>query len=243
MAIRAMQHPVRDNIPINTVLLSVSDKQDLQYLVLGLMDINPNVKFMSTGGTFTKIDEYLGESSEKHLMKVSDYTGFPEMEGGLVKTLHPKIHAGILGERNNPEHQRYLKEELDNAAYIDLVVGNLYPFEEMVAKVERGDIDKDTSEPYNFESARGNVDIGGPSFLRGVAKNFPSCAALTDPEGYGPFIEEVKENNGFTTFGQRLELAKRVFAMTQEYDNSILNYMLQSAHDAEDIKSYYKFSD
>ena len=140
MSIRDAEGQIEGNIPVKNVLVSVSDKSGLEGFVKGLIEVNPDVRFMSTGGTYKKIDELLGESSEKHLIQVSDYTGFPEMEGGLVKTLHPKIHAGLLGERNNPEHQRYLKEDLDNGVYIDMVVVNLYPFKDIVAKIKSGEI-------------------------------------------------------------------------------------------------------
>jgi phosphoribosylaminoimidazolecarboxamide formyltransferase/IMP cyclohydrolase len=147
-------------------------------------------------------------------MEVAEYTGFPEMQRGLVKTLHPKIHAGILGERNNPEHQRYLAEEMNGGVYIDMVVVNLYPFEETIAKPDS-----------TFETARGNIDIGGPTMIRGAAKNFPSCAVVCEPGDYEKVMREIEENNGCTTFEQRLGLAQKVFDATARYDRFIAEFM------------------
>lgn len=235
MSIRDLKGSVENRIPIKNVLISVFDKEKLDFLIPGLIIIgkksNYDVKFMSTGGTYERIKDLLG-TDYKRLIEVSEYTGFPEMEGGLVKTLHPKIHAGILGERNNLEHKQYLKKELDNAVYIDLIVGNLYPFDKVIS-----------SPDTNFEKARGNIDIGGPTMIRGGAKNFLSCAVLCNPTDYTEFLKIVGENKGCTTFEQRLNLAKKVFAITSEYDASILKYMKNEAHNFQDIKNLYKFSD
>ena len=150
MAIRNVKGKITDLIRVENVLISVYDKTGLDFFVPELLNLNPRMRFMSTGGTYSKLREILGNSHESNLMEVADYTGFPEMEGGLVKTLHPKIHAGILGERNNPEHQKYL-QDLGNGVFIDMVVVNLYPFQDVV------------NSDANFEQARGHIDIGGPT--------------------------------------------------------------------------------
>lgn len=214
MAIRDLQGLVDDLIPVNTVLISVSDKGGLETFVPGLVEINPGIRFLSTGGTYTKMKEILGSSAADRLMEVADYTEFPEMEGGLVKTLHPKIHAGILGERNHPEHQRFLKEEINNASYIDMVVVNLYPFNRTVS-----------TPGISFEKARGHIDIGGPAMLRGAAKNFLGCAAVSYPQIYSMLLDHIRDNNGCTSFEQRFELMQQAFDETALYDQAIANYL------------------
>ena len=231
MSIRDAKGQIEDKIPVKNVLVSVFDKSGLEAFVKGLIEANPDVRFMSTGGTYKKIDELLGDSAGEHLIQVSDYTGFPEMEGGLVKTLHPKIHAGLLGERNNPEHQRYLAEDLENGVYIDMVVVNLYPFEKVTAAPD-----------VTFEKARGNIDIGGPTMLRAAAKNFLSCAAVCSPGDYEKILADVKANDGCTTFEQRLQLMRKVFDMTSKYDKAITGYILGQMHDnPAGIRTCYEF--
>jgi phosphoribosylaminoimidazolecarboxamide formyltransferase/IMP cyclohydrolase len=231
MSIRDMKGLVRDEIPVQNVLMSVFDKTGLDVLVYGIMEASPNVRFMSTGGTYKKVKELLGDRANEHLMEVAEYTKFPEMEGGLVKTLHPKIHAGILGERNNPAHQDYLKSVLDNGVYIDMVVVNLYPFDQVIAK-----------PGVTFEQARGNIDIGGPTMIRAAAKNFMSCASVCDPENYGMIVEHLSKNNGTTNFVLRSFLASKVFAATAEYDANIAKYMAKNiVGKPEDVRACYKF--
>lgn len=230
MSIRDVKGEVQDLIPVENVLISVFDKTGLEELISGLLENNKDVRFISTGGTYKKIKEILGDKTDNHLIEVAKYTGFPEMAGGLVKTLHPKIHAGILGERNNPEHRQYLTQDLNNGVYIDMVVVNLYPFDKVIA-------DPDVT----IEKARGHIDIGGPTMLRAAAKNFLSCAPVCDPKDYKTILKTMKEQNGCTSFEQRLELAGKVFKKTGIYDNLIAQYMDKQLNEegAEQIKKYY----
>lgn len=229
MTIRDVKGEVDDRIPVNTVLLSVYDKTGLDKLVFGLLEQNPGILFLSTGGTYKAMQQMLGEKAIPSLMEVSHYTGFPEMEGGLVKTLHPKIHAGILGERHNPEHLKYLQDM--NGRFIDMVVVNLYPFEKKIA------------EPgCTFEQARGNIDIGGPTMVRAAAKNFMSCAVVVDPDDYTSILSEVRTNDGCTTFNTRLTLAQRAFNITAKYESQIANYM-RNIGLVGDIRTQYKISE
>jgi len=227
MTIRDLKGVVEDSIPVQTVLVSVFDKSGLEEFIPGLVALNPRIRFLSTGGTYGQIRGILDNPGEGTLLSIEKYTGFPEMEGGLVKTLHPKIHAGILAERNNLEHQRFLQEM--NAEHIDMVVVNLYPFEKVIE-----------SPGVTFEHARGNVDIGGPTMLRAAAKNFPSCAAVCDPFDYVKILQQLKETGGSTSFNQRLGLAKKVFARTFMYDNVVANYFSIEA-DPEKVRPQYKF--
>ena len=237
MSIRDMKGVVKDLIPVENVIVSVSEKEGLKQFIPGLIEINPEVRFLSTGGTFTEIKKLLGADYKKNLMEISEYTGFPEMEGGLVKTLHPKIHAGILGERNNPAHQEYLKSM--SADYIDMVVVNLYPFQEMVRKIEAGEINPQTQKPYDFESARGNIDVGGPTMIRAAAKNFMSCAAVCDPGDYSNILRHINFCNGATSFSSRFSLAKKVFKTTASYDQTIADYLANNVIDQ--IREEYTF--
>ena len=272
MTIRDAIGKQEDKIPVKSVLLSVSNKGGLETFIPGLMEVSPKIIFMSTGGTYKTVKEILGADAADHLIEVAKYTEFPEMQGGLVKTLHPKIHAGILGERNNPDHQEYIRdltktvEFLDSdvkrvfdaeigkeyrvqviegitGVYIDMVVVNLYPFKDMVAKVKSGEINPKTEKPYNFESARGNIDIGGPTMDRAGAKNFLSCAVVCDPGDYEKILADVKANDGCTTFDQRLALARDVFEMSWRYDKDVAKFMTEEINDNPDgIRACYEFT-
>ncbi|HLC52396.1 MAG TPA: hypothetical protein VJI98_04090 [Candidatus Nanoarchaeia archaeon] len=201
MTIRPNEHKVKDLIQVQHVLLSVFDKDRLDQLVNGLVAINPDVKFYSTGGTGKKITEVLGPMAADNYISVESFTGAPEMQGGLVKTLHPKIHAGLLAERGNHEHERYLRETMSEptgikGVYFDLAVVNLYPFEKVAAK-----------PGVTPEEARGNIDIGGPTMIMAAAKNWPSVAAVVRPMDYNKVLERIMEERG-TTAEMRFGLAQ-----------------------------------
>ncbi|MBN2111843.1 hypothetical protein JW707_01960 [Candidatus Woesearchaeota archaeon] len=230
--IRDLKGKVLDRIPVQNVLVSVFDKSGLEELIPGLVRANPDVGFMSTGGTYKKLKEILGDAAAAHLREVAEYTEFPEMEGGLVKTLHPKIHAGLLGERGNPEHQRYLEGTLSGGVYIDMVVVNLYPF------------DKVTSAPdVTFEKARGNIDIGGPTMIRAGAKNFPSCAVVCNPADYPELLKHIGENGGCITFDRRFRLAVDVFATMARYEKNIAAYFFDHIDKVGEVRANYKFAE
>lgn len=185
-------------------LLSVSDKTGIVELARELVSLGYNL--LSTGGT-AKLLEKEGIA----VTEVASYTGFPEMLDGRVKTLHPKIHAGILARRDIPEHMKALAEH--GIDPIDLVVVNLYPFEQTIAR-----------PGCSFEQAIENIDIGGPTMIRAAAKNHGSVAVVVDPADYGKIVEEIKAE-GCVTSKTRLELAKKVFAHTARYDGAITNYL------------------
>lgn len=196
------------------VLVSVFFKDGLAELVGGLLKINPDVIFYSTGGTGKKIVEVLGDLADKNYMPVEVFTGAPEMEGGLVKTLHPKIHAGLLAERGNPEHIKYLEVEMAKmgkgpGVYFDLLVSNLYPFMKAVE-----------AEDATAETARINIDIGGPGMTMAGCKNWHSVAVLSNPDQYSAFIDMIKDS-GATTAKQRFELAQQALKAVGDYRGSI----------------------
>ena len=230
MTIRDIEGGVQDLIKVDNIIVSVFDKTGLDGFVLGLVRVNPEIIFLSTGGTYVRIRDILGNPFLTNLVEVSEYTGSPEMEGGLVKTLHPKIHAGILGERNNPEHQRYLREELGGGVFIDMVVVNLYPFQQVAS-----------SSDVDFERARGHIDIGGPAMIRAAAKNFPGCAVVSDPMDYPGTLKHIIDNNGSTSFNQRFKFARKAFELTADYDRAVANYLKNQSLGG--VRRSYKFTE
>ncbi len=207
---------IDDLVKVRNVLISVSNKNGLNELIPELIRLNPEIKIFSTGGTFLKIQEILGDASESYLTQVSDYTGQPETQGGLVKTLDFKIYLGLLTETYNDSHQQDIKRT--GSVPIDMVIVNLYPFKETIMK-------KDVT----LEEARGNIDIGGPCMIRASAKNFIRVASIVDPEDYETVVSALKANNGKTTLGLRYDLSKKAFAHTAGYDQAISNYLASAS--------------
>ena len=189
-----------DRVPVKRALISLSDKNGLDGLAAELS--KRGVELVSTGGTAAKLRE-LGHE----VRDVSDLTGFPEMMDGRVKTLHPKVHGGLLGVRDNPDHAAAMEQH--GIQSIDLVVVNLYPFE---ATVSRG-ADRDQIIE--------NIDIGGPSMVRSSAKNHAHVAIVTDPADYEELLNELSANDGATSFEFRKRLAAKAFALTAAYDSTI----------------------
>jgi phosphoribosylaminoimidazolecarboxamide formyltransferase/IMP cyclohydrolase len=203
---------IDNQVKIQTILVSVSDKSGLDEFIPGLLDVNPDIVILSTGGTYGKIKEILGEKAESCLKQVSEYTGQPETQGGLVKTLDFKIYLGLLTETYNEAHQDDLKRT--NALAIDMVVVNLYPFSKTIVK-----------EGVDLEEARGNIDIGGPTMIRASAKNFIRVASVVDPSTYPTLLKNLEDNNGFIGLEERFELAKKAFEHTAVYDRTIADYL------------------
>lgn len=187
-------------------LISVSDKTGIVELARELAALN--VEIISTGGTAKKLTE-----SGIDVIPVDSVTGFPECLDGRVKTLHPKIHAGILAMRSNDEHMNQLKKL--EVQTIDIVVINLYPFRETISK-----------ENVQLEDAIENIDIGGPTMLRSAAKNYQDVAVVVDPGDYGKIIDELKQT-GAVSPATKFNLSYKVFEHTASYDALIANYMLK----------------
>lgn len=190
---------------IQRALLSVSDKTGLVDFAKQLHELN--VELLSTGGTSKAIRD-----AGIPVIDVSDFTGAPELFEGRVKTLHPKVHGGLLHRRDSEEHLKQAKE--NDIPAIDLVVVNLYPFEETVAK-----------DGVTLEEAIEKIDIGGPSMLRSAAKNYQSVTVVTDSSDYSRVIDEMQQNEGDTTPAFRQELALKVFLRTTQYDGAISNFL------------------
>ncbi len=207
---------IPDRVKTRNVLVSVSDKTGIEDFVAQLVAISPGITVYSTGGTYKVLRGYLESfAGGKHvgqLRRISDYTGQPEMQGGLVKTLDYRIYLGLLSEPFNPAH----KEDINrvSAQYFDMVVVNLYPFGDKIAGPDIG-----------IEDARSHIDIGGPTMLRASAKNYIRVASVCDPGDYSTIISRLRHNNGSIELSLRFELAKKTFAHTAEYDNAISDYL------------------
>lgn len=205
---------------IKQALLSVSDKTGVVDFARALDQLG--VKLLSTGGTARLLAE-----AGLPVTEVADYTGFPEMLDGRVKTLHPKVHGGILARRDLPEHMAALAEH--DIPTIDLLVVNLYPFRETIAR-------PDCSLPEAIE----NIDIGGPTMLRSAAKNHRDVTVLVDPADYQPVLDEMRANANTVSYASNFRLATKVFAHTAQYDGAITNYLssLGPEHDPAQRNAY-----
>ena len=204
------ESPASALIPVRRALISVSDKTGLAAFARVLAD--HGVEILSTGGTAAHLKE-----AGLTIRDVSDYTGSPEMMDGRVKTLHPKIHGGILARRDNADHARAMADH--GIGGIDLVVVNLYPFVETVA---RGASDADIIE---------NIDIGGPAMVRSAAKNHEFVAIVTDPADYPSVIADMVAHGGATTYELRRRLAGAAYAMTASYDSAIAGWFAKDDTD------------
>jgi len=177
---------------IQRVIISLSDKTGILDFAKELSSFG--VEILSTGGTAKTLRE-----GGLKVTDISEYTGFPEMLDGRVKTLHPKVHGGLLGIRDNPAHAQKMQEH--GIRGIDMVVINLYPIE--------------------------NIDIGGPSMLRAGAKNYPYVSVIVDPADYKPILEEMKKSGGSVSKETNFRLAKKVYALTARYDKMITDYLVK----------------
>jgi len=200
---------------IKTALLSVSDKTGIVEFARGLASLG--IKILSTGGTAKVLRE-----NNLAVTDVSEYTGFPEIMGGRVKTLHPKIHGGLLGRRGL-DNEVMAEHGIDT---IDLVAVNLYPFAEVIKK-----------PGTSLELAIENIDIGGPTMLRSAAKNHASVSVVVNPDDYDNILGELKTNQTILSDQTRFQLARKTFAHTAEYDARISNYL--NRHDREGTSDFF----
>src|SRR6266513_1586340 len=200
-------------IPIRTALISVSDKSGLAEFARGLARFK--VKILSTDGTARLLAE-----QDLPVTEVADYTGFPEMLDGRVKTLHPRLHAGILARRDSPAHLAAIKAA--GIEPIDLVVVNLYPFARTVAKPN-----------CTLAEAIENIDVGGPSMLRAGAKNYAGVAVVIDPSDYSRLLAQMDERGGALSEGTRFALAQKAFAHSAAYEAALGNYLTGLANDGK----------
>ena len=192
---------------MNYALLSVSNKSGIVDFARGL--VSADYTLISSGGTHAVL-----QAEGIPVMRVSDYTGSPEILDGRVKTLHPKIHGGILAQRDNSSHD--LDRKVNRIELIDIVAVNLYPFKETVAKPD-----------VTLAEAIENIDIGGPSMVRSAAKNFKDVAVLTNPGQYGIYLDSIKGNISIKPETLRKQFMLEAFKHTAEYDTTISNWMAE----------------
>ncbi|MFW5801337.1 MAG: hypothetical protein ACOCVC_04855 [Spirochaeta sp.] len=214
---------IDDSVPVRSALISVSDKSGLDELVLGLSDICPGIKIYSTGGTYSAVEAAIAGHNlheDIELIAIPAYTGQPEMQGGLVKTLDFKIYLGLLSETYNDSHR--MDHIRTGAEVFDLTVVNLYPFQETIARPD-----------CSLEDARANIDIGGPTMIRASAKNYLRVAAVCRPAEYPDLLNHLRNNRGATNLEYRFQLAKTAFAHTAEYESAISNYLNAASVDSD----------
>src|SRR3989441_1484809 len=190
---------------ITRALVSVSDKSGIASFARALE--RQGVDIISTGGTADLL-----RKEKIPVREISSFTAFPEVLEGRVKTLHPRVHGGLLYKRGHPQHEKEAREH--GFEPIDLVVVNLYPFEETIAK-----------PGVNLAEAIENIDIGGPSIIRSAAKNYESVTVVVDPADYDTVLENMHDNDGETTLKLRERLAIKAFNRTAEYDRAIANFL------------------
>ena len=198
---------MQDLVKIKRALISVSDKSGL--VDLGKLLDMMGVEIISTGGTLSAL-----KKAGVHVISVATFTGAPEILDGRVKTLHPKVHAGILFKRDDQEHRTEMAQQ--EYKPIDLVVVSLYPFEQTVLDPKASDEDK-------IE----NIDIGGPTMIRAAAKNFDSATVVTDPADYGALMQEMEKNDGQVSASFRERMAGKAFTLTSRYDTAIMAYFAE----------------
>lgn len=206
-------------VKIKRALISVSDKNGIVELAQALSKFG--VEIISTGGTAKLL-----KNSGLNVVEISQHTKFPEMLDGRVKTLHPKIHGGLLALRDNPDHVAQIKEH--GIEPIDMVVVNLYPFEATIKK-----------QGVTLEEAIENIDIGGPSMLRSAAKNYRSVAVVSDPKFYPKIIKDLKNNNGAVSDETLTELGLKVFELTAYYDAMIYGYLSEQLNGQKSQKEIF----
>ena len=194
---------------VQRALISVSDKTGIVEFAQSIYKLG--VEILSTGGTARTLKD-----AGIAVKDVSEHTGFPEMMDGRLKTLHPKIHGGLLWRRDNPGDKEEIEKQ--NISSIDMVVVNLYPFEQTVLKPD-----------VKFEDAIENIDIGGPTMLRAASKNFKDVIVIVDPDDYSKIIDELNSGNGEASYETKYYLARKVFAHTARYDTLISNYLNRKA--------------
>jgi len=202
-----------NQIPIRRALLSLSDKTGLDLLLEGLSDYA--VEVYSTGGTLQQIRQWHNHhpASAMQALALEDYLDYPEMPGGLVKTLHPRVHGGLLADLADPAQVAHMRQH--GMVAFDLVAVNLYPFESTVAS------------GANPEQCRLQIDIGGVAMLRAAAKNYPRLAVLCQPHDYPLVIQELRHNHGCLCASTRLRLAQAAFRQVLHYDQAISQYLDQ----------------
>jgi phosphoribosylaminoimidazolecarboxamide formyltransferase / IMP cyclohydrolase len=222
---RAAEMTQPGDVRVRRALLSVSDKRGVADFARGLAELG--IELVSTGGTARELAE-----AGLEVRAIEDFTGFPEIMGGRVKTLHPKLYAGLLALRDDPDHM--LAAEQQGVEFVDLVCVNLYPFERTAAR--RGATEHEVIE---------NIDIGGPTMIRAAAKNFAFSAVVTRPEMYDAVLQELEDAEGKLSLGTRESLAAEAFSYTARYDTAIARWFAEKQDDFPPVlmHAYEKVND
>lgn len=203
---------VHNLVPLRNALVSVADKSGLETFLDRLWSLAPGLTVYATGGTLALARSVAqGRTAPPRVVPLSEYTGQPEMQGGLVKSLDWRVYLGLLGESFNPAHKADLEKH--NAVAFDLTVCNFYPFQSAVEQ-----------KNATIEDARTHIDIGGPTMIRASAKNYLRIATICSPGAYDSFLDHVTTNNGATTLEFRYSLMKEAFQYVAAYDNAISSY-------------------
>ncbi len=213
---------IDNGVPLRRALISVADKTGLEPFMKNLWKLLPSLTVYSTGGTYDLLKTF---APQGRLVAISEYTGQPEMQGGLVKTLDFRVYLGLLSETYNPSHQQDL--ERTQSVPLDLVVVNLYPF---------GQVTADPS--VTLEAARSHIDIGGPCMLRAAAKNFLRVLPICQPSDYSSVLTQVEQGQGSVSLEFRLAQAKKAFRHTANYDEGIAHWLEK---DATVLSDLYQF--
>jgi len=211
---------MKNSVKIKNAIISCYDKTGLKYFASELVKLNPDIKIYSSSGTYNELKKAV---TGKNLTEVSEYTGTREMPSGLVKTLHPKVHSGILAELEDEQQRKYL--ESINAVEFDLIVVNLYPF-------------ADASASGSIEKARTNIDIGGVSLIEAGSKNFLRVSVVVSPVDYEKLLEAMRKNSGCSSMELRLGLAKTAMGYLAAYLSNISSYYEKLSPTA--VKKEYK---
>ncbi len=211
---------VNDLVKVSTAVISVYDKSGIKSFASELIKLNPKMRIISSGGTYRELQDV----AAGNLVEVSDYTGFPESPSGVVKTLHPRLHGGILCSDSEAAFM-----QKHGIGKIDLVVVNLYPFKAAAA----GGV----AEGSKIENARTNIDVGGVALIEAGCKNFLRVSVITDPSDYVKLLEQLRRNDGQTSFAFRLMLAKKGLAHISSYLQAIGKYF--EGIDAKKAESEY----
>lgn len=217
---------VADRVPIRTALISVADKTGLSEFVTELWNEIPDLVIFSTGGTFSLLDELArSRKVQPQVRTISSYTGQPEMQGGLVKTLDYRVYLALLSEQFNPDHQADLKRT--GSIPFDLTICSFYPFEVTAADPQA-----------TLEDLRTHIDIGGPTMLRASAKNYLRVLPICDASDYPAVLETLRSGEGSTPLEFRLRMALKAFKYTAQYDGAIAHH-LAAAVAATDLDALY----
>lgn len=214
-----------DLVRVRNAIVSTADKRGLAEFAVRLVEINPQVRFYATGGTYSVVREALGAKAAQRVVEMNRYTTQPVTHAGLARTIDFKIYIGLLADPFN--HVHVLDVSSAGAAFFDMVISNVHLHSNLAA----------AGEP-NVEEARSNIDIGGPGMIRAGVRNFLRVAVVSDPDDYGRVLDHLKDHGGATSLEMRLDLARKAFRLLSRNDAAIADYLDRLDIDA--VKAAYE---